>query len=139
MKIRIMTMGGLVWLALIVLFSEANGQFKSGNELYQYYLKYKAVKVEGAFESGFFMGYCTAVADILDKIIFDIPTGETGVTIGQVVDIFGKYLENHPELRHLSASKLCADALKEAFPKKKDEAPGAGGRRPPARSKGRAD
>jgi hypothetical protein len=120
-----MTMGVLVCLALIGLYSEANGQFVNGNKLYENYLEIKKETMTRPFVAGIFQGYVDAVADCFNGLAFDLPAGVTG---GQLCDICGKYLEDHPELRQNSASELCVAAFKKAFPKK-NEAPGAGSRR----------
>jgi len=119
-----------VCFALIVLFSEVYGQFMTGNKIYENYLaRKKEVKTNLDFSNAaFFLGFTAAVADCFNSLFFDLPSGETGVTVGQIADVFGKYLENHPELRHLPAVELCKEALREAFPKRKDEAPGAADR-----------
>lgn len=44
---------------------------------------------------------------------------EPGITVGQVEDVVGLYLDNHPELRTKPASELAYKALASAFPCKK--------------------
>ncbi|WP_410317367.1 Rap1a/Tai family immunity protein [Klebsiella pneumoniae] len=41
------------------------------------------------------------------------------MTVGQVEDVVGLYLDNHPELRTKPASELAYKALASAFPCKK--------------------
>jgi hypothetical protein len=40
----------------------------------------------------------------------------TGVTRLQIHDVIVRYLQNHPEARHMGAAGLASDALQEAWP-----------------------
>jgi hypothetical protein len=62
-----------------------------------------------------FIGYVAGVADTLDGTVFALPGG---LTIDQMCQVVGKYLENTPERWTESAHLLVADALKAAFGKK---------------------
>ena len=59
-----------------------------------------------------FIGYVTGVADA----VFNIPTG---ATVGQLLDIVGRYLESHPEQRHESGFVVVVRALGNVFPLRK--------------------
>ena len=48
-----------------------------------------------------------------EQIAFCVPEG---VTIGQLVDVFAKYLRDHPEERHLHGAVLVITAVSDAFP-----------------------
>ncbi|WP_374990067.1 Rap1a/Tai family immunity protein [Rhizobium sp. TH2] len=39
-----------------------------------------------------------------------------GITVGQLNEVFCKYLENHPENRHQSATELVQKSFSEAWP-----------------------
>lgn len=60
-------------------------------------------------------GYVIGVFDAYNELYYE---GPSGVTTNQIVDIAKKYLEAHPETRHVSAIFLLKEAFKEAFPKK---------------------
>ena len=59
-------------------------------------------------------GYITGVADIMSTND-DICLPKNG-TIQQIVDIVVKYLSDHPQKRHYSASSEAGVALMQAFP-----------------------
>lgn len=114
---------------LLSFFLKTYSAIFTGNDLYVDYQAYKIVFEANTFNdsdtsavmcSGHFLGFCAGVADSLDKIYFDIPEK---VTLAQIAEIFGKYLETHPEARHQAAYRLCAASLSEAFPliKKEDK------------------
>jgi len=117
---RIITTIALVFLAIGVLSSEASVYFVTGNTLYGNYLEYKKCRASqrhDAIAAGYFMGYVAAIADAWSGIMFEFPL----IKQEQLFDIVGKYLENHPELRHKVASLLCFMALEEAFHKKAND------------------
>jgi hypothetical protein len=49
----------------------------------------------------------------LEGSSFCFPKGVEGP---QIVDVIKRWLDEHPEVRHYSASSLIAEALKEKFP-----------------------
>ncbi len=71
------------------------------------------------FSQGLCVGFAMAVAEIAgSQPIFDrqracIPPG---VKRGQLKDIMVKFLDDHPEQLHLTATSLAARAYEEAFP-----------------------
>ena len=83
----------------------ARAAFSDGNELHE------ACSREEPFKS-FCAGYIIGV--------FDSFEGEhcapAGVTIIQVHDVVKKYVDGHPEVRHLDATSLVLTALRRAFP-----------------------
>jgi len=86
------------------------GRFYDGDEL----------KDVGASNSsnlkGVFMGYVAGVADSLNQTGFYIPESAKADQLAAVVR---KYLEDHPERWHFTASSLVADALMQSFPCKR--------------------
>jgi Rap1a immunity proteins len=68
-------------------------------------------------------GYMAAVMDLYqftDKPSYCPPTGPGGARIGHVQAIVLKYLQEHPEKRHLPFARLTLDALERAYPCRKD-------------------
>lgn len=59
------------------------------------------------------IGYITGVVDAFNEVLFCIPYG---VTIGQANEVFIKWMREHPERWHESASILILAALKEVWP-----------------------
>lgn len=109
----------LLVVALVLLVSagadaqDESGHWMTGNEL-------KAFCQDGpAFERGVCSGFAVAVADFTIRAPVDtyracIPV--TQVTRGQLRDIMVKYLDDHPELLHYTATSLAAKAFEMAFP-----------------------
>jgi hypothetical protein len=109
-----------LWLALgLVLFAQAaladeppsaiTGH--TGNDL-------KALlDSRDGFEHGLAYGYIEATSDLARdlKMICTPPR----VTYGQMLDIVGKFLNDHPERRHERKPDLVLDALIAAFPCKR--------------------
>ena len=60
---------------------------------------------------GYVLGI-TASAQLADSVC--IPSDK--VTAGQLTDVVKFWLQNHPEIRHHSASSLVMQALREKFP-----------------------
>ena len=87
--------------------------FIDGNELLD------KMKDETAIATfSFAQGYVTAVADSADA--FPWVCIPTGVKVGQLMDVTKRYLESHPETRHINADQLVNSALRVAWscPKK---------------------
>ena len=70
-------------------------------------------KPEDIFESGLAMGYIGGIYDSDNGAIVCAPSN---VTRGQVQDIFFKFLQASPEVRHQPAHLLLAGLLRQAFP-----------------------
>jgi hypothetical protein len=60
------------------------------------------------------MGYVTGVSDIMSTNGDICPPNNA--TVQQIVDIVARYLTDHPERRHYSASSESGIALMQAFP-----------------------
>ena len=66
-------------------------------------------------------GYCGGFAGVVDTLVnkphtFCVPQGPGGVSSAQLVEVVKLYLRDHPDNRHLAASLLVMQALKEKFP-----------------------
>lgn len=86
----------------------------SGNELFQ-----SCEAREGTADNGVCVGYIKGVADTFQIAHqFCPPKGAIGE---QLNDVVIKYLRDHPEKRHYSASSLVIVALQRAFPCNKDK------------------
>ncbi len=105
---------------LVMLFSTAAwGSFVSGSDLLE-----QCKLSEGPFLQGECYGYIAGVADIVGafkeagwrETDYCLPSGESGVTLGQAKLEVVKYLENHPGELHRSASGLIYLAFVDAFP-----------------------
>lgn len=67
------------------------------------------------------LGY---VAGVMDTLVTmheldmapEVFCSSNDVTLGQAGDVVCRYLERHPEKRHLSASSLVGSSLREAWP-----------------------
>lgn len=116
----------LIILLLYLSVSSLYGAWKTGNYLITAWKASQRIEqfrpgqaitaqiVTDSQEDSLFTGYVCGVADSLWNLSYP-----TGVTIGQLCAIVGKYLEEHPEKLHLSGSLLVISAFNEAFPSKK--------------------
>ncbi len=102
-------------LALVLVSTAASAQGKTaatGNQMMG--LCHSAE----AFGQGLCVGFAMAVAGLASWLPYDAPAAcfmET-VTLGQLRDIMVKYLDDHPEELHYSATSLAAKAFAKAFP-----------------------
>ncbi len=107
-------------LFVLMMFAECSyADFINGNTLAKEMVEYEKSDNDNStsmYSVGKYHGYITGVGDATAGIIW-CPTGN--VTIGQVLKIVSKYLNNNPEKLHLEASGLVEEALKNAFPCKK--------------------
>ena len=112
----------IILLLALMMFAEcsyAKTGFKGGNELAEWMVEYEKSDNDNSkdpFMVALYDGYVTGVADTLYDISWCSPGN---ITIGQVLKIVSKYLNNNPENLHFSAYSLVEQALKEAFPCKK--------------------
>lgn len=83
-----------------------------GNKLYDEYKHYSS-EGDVSFSTGLYIGYVKGVAEAGGDVMFCIPKG---VQFGQIMDIVGQYLEQHPERRHMRALYIVTIALDKAFP-----------------------
>jgi hypothetical protein len=92
----------------------AAAQFATGNSLYE-----SVCNPQG--NRGACGMYAVGVNDATVQLEEFLKRGHAvcipvGVPSGQIADIFGKYLETHPEKRQLPGALLALAAMKEAFP-----------------------
>jgi Rap1a immunity proteins len=101
-----------VALSSLVAGTAAHAGFRDGNKLFED-CKYTDTN-SNTFPAGTCAGYIVGAVDaLLETGAFCVPDG---VEAGQVIDVVKLYLAQHPEKRHLAASDLVVDALKEKFP-----------------------
>ena len=86
--------------------------FVSGNALYEYCTS------KSPFDNGLCTGYIEGISDALgaSAILGSTVCVPSGVTVQQITDIVGRYLQGNPHLRHYAANGLVAAALNDAFP-----------------------
>lgn len=101
-------------LALACLTAHAG--FDTGNRLHE------DCRAANYFNRGYCGGYVTGIVDTIESLqargvlpadALCIPEESTK---GQLVDVVKKYLDDHPERRHLEAGSLVPEALNSAFP-----------------------
>ena len=100
----------IIVLLLMIASESSYAGFISGNKLAENMQEYNKFYSYGASAS--FSAYGTGVADTIDNLW----CSSSSVTVGQIVKVVSKYLENNPEKLHLSASSLIRAALMQAFP-----------------------
>lgn len=110
--------------SLPVSTASAAAEFLTGNALYEFLLKAKAVMEnrpgynirKASIAQGFVMGMVDSLNDQAHprwKIRFCVPAN---ASVGQISDVILKFLTDQPSLRHLPASNLTMLALEQAFP-----------------------
>jgi len=111
-------------LAIVLLFSfssaRAWGYFESGSELLEKCEAYLS-ETGSATKGNVCAGYVEGIVDGHNTFVY---WGEIKPywcmpkhgTVGQVIRVVTKYLQEHPESLHLTAGGLTAIALTEAFP-----------------------
>jgi hypothetical protein len=105
-EMKKMVIGFLVFASTAVF---AQVQFRSGNSLKS------SCQDDDVVGRMFCMGYVIGVADSR-AYEYCAPSGQSGVTQGQLRDIAVKYLNNNPEMLHRDADVLVMNALQNAFP-----------------------
>ncbi len=94
----------------------AQAGFDTGNRLYE------DCRAANYFNRGYCGGYVTGIVDTIESLQLRgvLPADALCIpdesTKGQLVDVVLKYLEKHPERRHLEAGSLVPEALNRAFP-----------------------
>ena len=97
--------------------TEPYGYIFNGTNLNADYSEYTS-ESGSPYKSGRFSGYVVGVVDTGDGTLFCLPSR---FTVGQAVDIAGKYLIDNPERRHFSGARLVAEALSEHYPCKRPD------------------
>jgi Rap1a immunity proteins len=111
-------------LVAVALFSlvaaKANAGYFDGNELLAWCENWQREMDPG--DDLLLGGYCGGfVGGVVDALVnnpntFCVPQGPRGVSSAQLVEVVKLYLRDHPDKRHLGASLLVIQALKERFP-----------------------
>ena len=114
-------MGKIVAAVVLMVLSSAQAWagFVSGSDILE-----QCKLSESQYMQGECFGYIAGVADIVSNFKeagwrekdYCWPSGESGVTLGQVKQDVVGYLERHPEDLHKSASGLVYLAFVEAYP-----------------------
>ena len=72
------------------------------------------------YDAAFYQGYVIAHAEAYSNMAANVTGGgkgwPEGILTGQIMLIYGKYLEENPEKHHLSGMSCFHQALMEAFP-----------------------
>ncbi len=78
----------------------------------------RALNEPAGLRSGVAFGYIQGVVNSMEVLYPNQPLScsPDGVTVGQMVDVVKRYLQNHPQTRHEPAVILIATAAREAFP-----------------------
>jgi hypothetical protein len=99
-------MNKLLIAALCATSMTAHAEFWDGNKLLQ--------RMNGStFESMSASSYVAGVADALNGVVYCAPSP---VTLGQIVDMTKRALEQSPEKRHLPADIFVSSTLTKAWP-----------------------
>ena len=109
----------IIIMIILVIPTSAMSQ-DNGNELYQWLnTRGKVESKIGIYNSGLADGFVAGVVEASPNICLPIFRGDPSkseVTRGQIIDITVRFLESHPEQRHLSAALLVIRAISEKFP-----------------------
>ena len=116
----------LIALFSIVTINIALAQWKTGNDLIEYWKEYKQDKatyatgllmgyVQGCLDSKGLVNYLASISNGAWYLPYEIPSG---TQLKQICQILGKYLESHPEQWTEDGYWLLYLALKDTWPKK---------------------
>lgn len=115
-------MNKILMASLLSLISfQSLATFYNGNELNDWNNARKRVLNNSSdagdlMRAGMYRGFVTATYSAYQNIVI---CTDDQTTVGQIEDVAGLYLDNHPELRTRVATVLVADSLSIAFPCKK--------------------
>lgn len=96
----------VIFAAAAVLCFSAQAEFKDGNRLYSEMTGSQMNQMAA-------IGYVTGVADALMDISYCAPNN---ITAGQIFDMTKQYLEEQPQLRHVSADRIINRVLSRTWP-----------------------
>ena len=105
--------------AVFLLFLPCAGLaqgIKNGNHIYS------ECRSDVQAEEALCIGYIAGVAEVFLAFARDLPESQRpfctapGQTVGQLTDVVLKWLDEHPEKRHLNGSDVIALAMAGAFP-----------------------
>jgi len=102
----------LVSMALMSMPYTAFADFFTGNQLHE------VCRSAAPYSEAICSGYVVGIADVMasDRLNGFTACLPTTVTVRQISDVVSTYLQQHPEMRHYSASSIVAYALSESFP-----------------------
>ena len=119
MKGKEICVGLLVIAFLIGVPGSSYAGVVSGHKLVEHMREYEKFEKDPSgstyedFKMGHYIGYVTAVSDVIKN--FGV-IGVEEVTVGQLCAVVAKYLKANPEQWHELAAYLVVMALQEAFP-----------------------
>jgi Rap1a immunity proteins len=90
--------------------TEAQCSFIDGNKLFE------SCMGKSEADVSFCNGYVAGAFDNEDRYFVRNDCVPEDARLGQLVDIVTSWLKDHPEKRHLKASEVVTDAIKERFP-----------------------
>ena len=105
-----------LFLALTSVSPRAEDSVESGNYFYDACSKFNNVNVNLPnidFDQGECLGFVKGVNFGFQGSVYCVPSG---VTYAQTIDIYIKYLEENPDLRHLPAAYLLGNVMQKTFP-----------------------
>ena len=101
---------------LLIAALPSHAGFDTGNRLHE------DCRASNYFNRGYCGGYVVGIVDTIESLQArgvlpaDALCIPDDVTKGQLVDVVGKYLADHPERRNAEAGGLVPEALGKAFP-----------------------
>ncbi|HVC45252.1 MAG TPA: Rap1a/Tai family immunity protein [Candidatus Binataceae bacterium] len=113
--------GAVLAAVLLVSVTSAFAQdLRTGNWLYETYQEWKKRPDGDPIKSGFYIGYVTGV---VEGDTFQVALGAKqhwclpkNVIADQILDVVGRFLESHPEIRQRPKAMLVNFALTAAWP-----------------------
>lgn len=104
---------------LILFIIVSTGSYSYADEIWMTGNKLKYwIDSYDEYARGNAIGYILGVVDALNGKSFSV---KMDVTKGQMRDVVYIYLDKNPHLRHIQASTLVIEAMKEAYPLLKDK------------------
>jgi hypothetical protein len=104
----------------LLVSGAADAQYKNGNTLLeecrtaQSYFSGQRKSLDTLIAPNC-MAYVAGISDMLDDLAGDKRCVPDGVTVGQLVDVVVRYLEQKPEIRHTSAAALAMTAIRNTW------------------------
>ncbi|MCX5841229.1 MAG: Rap1a/Tai family immunity protein [Deltaproteobacteria bacterium] len=118
MKIRKLT---VVMIALVIVSGVAFADKSVGDArwLHEKWIGMHSSEACNPRDLTMFDGFVIAVAQVAENTMSHAIVIPWGTTFGQVFDVVGRYLENHPEDWNTDADTVVIKALQAAFPVKR--------------------
>jgi len=118
-RLALLSLSGLLTICGEAV-AQASGSFMDGNKLHSYFNDKYLEAAAAGYVTGLIDGVTSlAAGKMLTGSFFCVPSA---ATVQQVSDVVKKYLAEHPERRHYTASSVIFVALGEAFPCKEAQA-----------------